>query len=59
MRLTEVRDAPVRAREAAWDWNRRKEVTICPTCGTPFLKRSRNNVYCCKECRPSERKEME
>ena len=29
----------------------------CPTCGTEYEPRSRNQKYCCKECRPSERKD--
>lgn len=41
-------------------WPTRKPgetMRTCPTCGTEYEPRSRNQKYCCRECRPSERKD--
>lgn len=42
----------------SWNPKRRGEsVRKCPTCGAEFEPKSRFQKYCCKECRPSERKD--
>lgn len=39
--------------DSPYRWNERPKEAVCPTCGKRFVQRSRNNVYCCVECRPS------
>lgn len=39
-----------------WPKRRGEETRKCLTCGAEYEPNSRNQKYCCKECRPSERK---
>lgn len=36
---------------APFDWNANPRRVRCRGCGREFEQRSRNNVYCTKECR--------
>jgi hypothetical protein len=48
------------ARMCSWQPKRFGEVVrVCAACGAEFEPRSRNQKYCCKECRPSNQKEQE
>lgn len=39
---------------APFDWNANPRRVRCRGCGREFEQRSRNNVYCTKECRERE-----
>lgn len=39
-----------------YGFEKKKIDRVCPTCGTEFTTKSRTQVYCCKECRPSWKK---
>ena len=50
--LTETKEFAYRPREAMWDWGKaRNGEAACQVCGRRFERRSRNHVYCSKECR--------
>lgn len=40
---------------APFDWNRNPRRVRCRGCGREFEQRSRNNVYCTKECRDRQK----